>query len=103
MKTILCLALQEQVERSKVVENKINSFTKKVVIFVEAVHHYRFITRESSQYTVLKKKSTAKVHSPINCSPSIKKEMAGASSSHLSALAPQEGSTQECPISLDDD
>lgn len=72
------------------------------MIFVDVVHHCRFITCDSLQYIVIKKKSMAKVHSPANKSSSIKKEMDGASSNYPYTTVPQEGSTQEMSINLDD-
>jgi len=103
MKTIMGLAMQEQEERTKVLKTKIDNLTKKFVIYVEVVHHCWFITRDSPQYTVIKRKSMTKVHYAIEGTPSIKKESAGASMSRPNSIAQQEGSTQETPISLDND
>jgi len=54
MKTIMGLAMQEQKEHTKALETKINSLTEKFVMYVEAIHHCRFITRDTPQYTVIK-------------------------------------------------
>jgi len=81
LKMLLDLAMQEQGEMSKVVEEKIDMLTEKFVVYVEPIHHCRFVTKESSHYTMLKKWATTGVRSPVEFSPNIKKEATSASSS----------------------
>lgn len=82
MKTIMGLAMQELEEHSKTLETNIDWLTEKFVVYIEAIHHCRFITRDVLNYTVIKKKSIVKVYSTTKGTLSIKKEDHGASMSH---------------------
>lgn len=93
MKNIMGQEMHEQKERTKALETKIDRLNVKFVIYVEAIHHCRFITRDAPQYTGIMKKLMTKVHSAVEGSPSIKEEAARASTNHPNTTAQQEGNS----------
>lgn len=96
VKTIMGLVMQENIQASKTMDDKLDKLNEKYTVCVETFHHMRFVTRDSLHFTLLKRRM-ATSQGGKEITPRIKREPGGTSASQRSARALLQEVLQRCP------